>query len=107
MKKITLQTLVDLNACEDQRDLFAKTFPKGTTVTLAACKKAAIAGLQLGWLAERLFTPAQRKAYNEATAAAWEAYHEATAPAREACNEVEAVALWNAWQMDHPEISGK
>ena len=101
--KITKKTLVELKACTEQLELFEKTFPNGTSVTLRACRRAIKADLQLHWLADRLFdasaqkayyeaTATARKALNEAVAPANKAYYEAVAPAQKALNEATATA---------------
>jgi hypothetical protein len=48
MKKIMLRDLK--GACTDQRKLFAKIFPNGAPVTMAAAMKAIKAGLDILWL---------------------------------------------------------
>ena len=90
--RITAEALRQLHACSQQVELFEKTFPGGTNVTLAACRKALKVGLQLHWLAT-LFKGDIQKAYDEATATAQKAYNEATATAQKAYNEATATAL--------------
>lgn len=51
--KITRQMLVDHRACEDQVELFKKTFPDGATWP-DDMKKASRAGLNLQWAARNL-----------------------------------------------------
>ena len=83
-------------ACLDQVRLFAKTFPGGAELTLANCKRAAEARLDLDWAAKNLLTAPALKAYNEATAPALKAYDEARAPARKAYDEARAPAFFHA-----------
>ena len=91
--KITKEYLQSINACAVQVELFDKTFPTGTAITRAACKKATKVGLNLHWLASRLFDASARAAYEEAVASAFKAYDEARAPAFKAYNEACASAL--------------
>ena len=105
--KITLETLTKLNACQPQVDLFLRLFPDGAAATKKNCIHAAINGMELDWLAARLFTPVQRAAYNKAVAQASQAqaqvsaaYDEAVAQAYKALaqasaayNKAEAPAL--------------
>ena len=91
--KITKEYLKSLNACSEQVCLFSKTFPNGTLITRSACKKAARAGLDLSFLATRIFNAPARKAYNEAITPARKAYNEAFTPARKAYEEARAPAL--------------
>ena len=79
--RVTAKQLEGEGACEDQIDLFRETFPRGCVVTAANIRKAAGAGLSLGWWAEEFLPAAAWRAYQEATAPALRAYREATAPA--------------------------
>ena len=54
--RITKRMLVDLGACASQVKLFERLCPRGTQVTLKACRIAADAGLYLSWFASRVFT---------------------------------------------------
>ena len=118
--KITKEYLQSINACAVQVELFDKTFPTGTAITRAACKKATKVGLNLHWLASRLFDASARAAYEEAVASAFKAYEEAVAstqkayeeavapalkafdeavaPSRKAYEEARGVAFYNAWK---------
>jgi len=97
-RKITVDMLREADACEDQVDIFAKTFPTGATVTLTNCRKAVAAGLDLTWAADEWLSAPARKAYEEATATAWKAYGEAKAPALKAYLEAKAPAFYRAWR---------
>ena len=103
MKPITLTLLKSLDACQGQVDLFAATYGKSVTPTLAACE--AVAQLfDFGWLGKEVFgqtyedakAPHER-AYQEAVAPLWKAYQEAKAPLWKAYKEAEA-PLWKAYQ---------
>ena len=60
---ITAQVLIDRGCCKEYANNdFAKVFPNGTKVTLADCKKAAKAGLDLEWFADTFLT---EKVYDE------------------------------------------
>jgi len=80
MKVVTAKQLEAKGACGDQVVLFRSVFPRGCVVTAANIRKAAGAGLSLGWWAEEFLSAAALRAYQEeATAAALKAYQEATA----------------------------
>ena len=88
---ITARLLRARGACHEQVQLFRKTFPEGTPVTLSACRKAAKAGLLLDWAADNLLSAAAWKVYNEARAAAHQVCDEAKAAAW-VCNEAGVAA---------------
>ena len=105
---ITLQTILDFHPCDPTA--VEKFFGnhQSLKITLANCKRAAKAGLDLNWLAKNWFkAPAYKayqeaiapayKAWQEATAPAYKAWHEATAPAYKAYQEATATA-YKAWQ---------
>ena len=65
---ITTQLLRQHDACPDQLALFKETFgagpaKSGVEVTPETCQRAAEAGLNFSWAAERLLTPSQRAEY--------------------------------------------
>ena len=47
---ITVDTLKELDACEDQVQLFESTFPDGTDITAESLALARDVGLDIGWL---------------------------------------------------------
>lgn len=53
--KITAKFLTDRDACNEQVQLFRKTFPRGATVNSANLHKASIAGLSLYWFTRKLY----------------------------------------------------
>lgn len=61
--RITLDQLRQAKACADQAALFESTFGQSAEVTLENCLRAAAVGLDLGWAADRLFSPAGRADY--------------------------------------------
>jgi len=67
MKKITLEILEKLDACEGQRDLFAAEWPDGATATKANCLRAAELGLCFKWAAENLLPATALADYRTAT----------------------------------------
>ena len=84
---VSLDLLVRLNACSEQRDVFSSTFPDGLDVvgdpppeTIA---KIVAAGLPVAWLAERCLTAAARAEYARAVATADAEY-----------DRVRATAVW-------------
>jgi hypothetical protein len=78
---ITAAALQKCQPCEDQIDLFRKTFPKGVLLTLANLRRAAMAGLNLDWFVQYFCTAPAEKAFQEATDTAWKAFQEAKATA--------------------------
>ena len=50
---ITVDTLKELDACEDQVQLFESTFPDGTDITAESLALASDVGLDVSWLIER------------------------------------------------------
>lgn len=52
MKKITLDDLVEADACIEERALFHETFPEGAEVTRENIRKAINAGLDLDWFCD-------------------------------------------------------
>ena len=103
---LTVEYLKAKDACADQVDLFAATFPAGMLLTEENLLTAARAGLNLHWAAFHLLPAPASKAYDEATATAYKvyneaiaqadkAYREAIAPARKAYDEATATALWS------------
>ena len=89
--RVTVAQLKKWGACADQVKTFARVFPEGAAPTLVNLRKAAKAGLDLDWYAEKVLSPTAWRAYQEATAPAWRAYQEATAQ-----------ALRNAIKQDKP-----
>jgi len=76
--KISVNNLKAKKACQDQLDLFTRTFgDKPVSVTKANCLKAAAAGLDFDWAANRLLSPAARTDYNKTVDAAWADYDKA------------------------------
>ena len=77
MKTLLKSKILSFSPCPDQANLLDETFPdESILLTLANCQKAVRAGLNLDWLAEKLFP-----------ALAWKAYQDATAPAFFACTQ--------------------
>lgn len=83
---VTLRGLDALNACSDQRALFARTFPDGITIAVdnyrAVAKAAAKAGLDVSWYAQRVLVGDEWEAYSAAITPAWAAYAAAVVEAR-------------------------
>lgn len=53
-KRVTEALLVDMFACESQRDLFSKHYPKGMPLTRAELTRAKRRGLDVDWFALKL-----------------------------------------------------
>ena len=101
--KITKDYLWGREACPDQFNLFAETFPDGAEITRDNLLTAARAGLNVGWLARRVLKATAWAAYDgaavsaqttfdEAMVTAWAAYGEATATARAAYDKATEAA---------------
>ena len=95
--KITREYLVGLGASCEQLDTFSDEWPDGAEITLDNCLRAAELGLDLDWLAEKMFPAPALEAYLQATAPAWEAYVQATAPAWEAYEKARAAAFYKIY----------
>ena len=92
--KITREYLVSLGASCEQLDAFSAEWPDGAEITLENCLRAAELGLDLDWLAEKMFPARAWEAYRQATAPAREAYRQATAPAWEAYERARATEFY-------------
>ena len=98
MKTLLKSTILSFRPCQDQANLLDKTFPgESILLTLANCQKAVREGLNLYWLAEKLFPATALKAYQDATAPAWKAHQDATDTALKAYKDATATA-WKAYQ---------
>jgi hypothetical protein len=73
---LTLQQLVDLDACVDQVDLFRRTFGDSVDVTPDLCERHA-AEFDWEWAAQKLLTAS---AYQAAKRPLWEVYKAAEQP---------------------------
>lgn len=79
-RRITLDTLRHLNACDEQFRLFDLLFPDGADVTRESCQRAAENGLNIIWLVFRLNTASYEAVYQPI----WDAYNAAVEPHRAA-----------------------
>lgn len=94
---VTLEQLEDLEACEKQREIFARLFPEGRVeVTVELCVRHA-SEFDWDWAVDALLTASARNAYHEAIASAWNAHREAIVSAEAAHREAIASA-WNAYR---------
>ena len=80
MKTITLQQLIDKDACKDQVELFKKTFGDSVEVTRELAIKYA-QYFDFIWAADNLLDAPAWKIYKETIAPALKLYKETTAPA--------------------------
>ena len=78
---ITVAMLREKKACPSQVAKFEGLFGAEAKPTLANCRKAVKAGLDLHFAAWRFLPATAWKAYEEARAPAWKAYEEAIARA--------------------------
>ena len=90
MKEVTVEWLKSQEACSDQVALFEAAFGQSAKITKRNLLKAASAGLNIEWLAQRCLKGKSWRAYGEARAAASRAYDEAT-----------AIVLWDALKLQH------
>jgi hypothetical protein len=88
---ITVELLRAKGACRGQVDLFAKLFPQGAPMTVAAAVAVADR-FDWNWAAQNLLSATASKAYYEATATASKAYNEARATASKTYYEAMATA---------------
>ena len=80
------------DACQDQIDLFNKTFPAGAKFNKTNWDLALAVGLQVTWM-KRFLDESNRKIYDEAAASTLKIFDEATASALKIYNEATAHAL--------------
>jgi hypothetical protein len=98
--KITLKQLKDLDACEEQLELFEDTF--GEEVSFKTEAQAVNIAVKMAlkfdfeWASGNLLKGDYRKAYDEAEAPLLKAYEEAEAPLLKAYKEARA-PLWKAY----------
>ena len=93
MKYITLKQIKAHNPCASEFCKVKRFFGKRTRIAVSVRLAVSVATrFDFDWLTEKLLTPAARKAYAEARAAAWKAYHEGEAPAEKAYDEARAAA---------------
>ncbi len=95
--KITLELLEQNGACEDQRRLFAATFPNGANVNARNLSKARKAELDVLWLG-RLLPQDRKSEYNKVCGAARAECDKVCGPARAEYNKVCGAALVRAFE---------
>ena len=64
--KITVDWLVEHNACDSQVEVFEKVFPDGADITLENLQTAADAGLDIDWLISHFVLTTEQKYYSSA-----------------------------------------
>lgn len=96
---LTLATLREKGACEEQVAIFRKLFCARMEVTEARCVEHA-GVFSWEWAAEKLLSAPALKAYDEAVAPALKAYREAIALADNAYREAVALAWARAYITD-------
>ena len=79
-------------ACQNQVELFNKTFPVGVEFNKTNWDLALAVGLQVTWM-KRFLDESNRKIYDEAAASTLKIFDEATASALKIYNEATAHAL--------------
>ena len=87
---VTKQMLIDADACQNQVDLFEKTFGDSVVVTLSRAKKVANL-FQWDWAVQLLDGQGYAE-YRRAMTAAWAEYERAAAPALAEYNRVREAA---------------
>ena len=95
---ITLDQLIDANACKSQREEFSRLFPSGKARVTVERAKALALVFDWDWAARRLLTPEGEAAYWAATAPAWATYEAVRATALAAYDDAraDAWATYNA-----------
>ena len=73
MKRITVEMLKQIDACEDQVELFEQVFPKGAPVSMRSLVKAKKAGLDV-FFANAFSTGQAWAEYEKVTGQAWAEY---------------------------------
>ena len=92
MKTITLQQLIDKDACIAQVKLFKNTFGDSVEVTRELAIKYA-KDFAFDWAADNLLDAPAWKIYKETTAPAWKLYEDTIAPALKLYEETCATAM--------------
>ena len=95
-KTIKLETLIKLNACQNQVDLFKETFGESVELSEAIAKEFG-SKFDINWAANNLLNEEQLNAYQEAKAPFLKTYEEATAPLLKTYQEAKA-PLWKAYE---------
>lgn len=96
---LTLATLREKGACEEQVAIFRKLFGAQVEITEARCVEHA-GVFSWNWAAENLLSALADKAYREAVALEDKAYDEAAALADKAYREAAALAWARAYITD-------
>ena len=91
-RTLTLQTLIEKEACEEQVRLFKKMFGDSVLVTEELCVKYA-GKFNFVWASENLLSVEGQQAYKAIVRQAWEAYVAIERPAGEAYDAVTRSAL--------------
>jgi hypothetical protein len=102
-KVLTLQTLIDKNACQGQVDLFHQTFGESVEITPALCESVT-AQFDWRWASRNLLTPAAlaeckrvtdaaSAEYKRVQGAAYAEYKRVQGPARAEYDRVQGAAL--------------
>ena len=92
MKRITVEMLKQIDACEDQVELFEQVFPKGAPVSMRSLAKAQKAGLDV-FFAERLLTGPAWAEYEKVTGPALAEYEKVGGPAWAEYEKVSGASL--------------
>jgi len=95
MNLITLQQLIDADACADQRYLFKQKFGDSVEVTRELCISVADV-FDWSWAAQHFLSAPALKVYHETYASAWNVYDETCAPALKVYDETRAQA-WKVY----------
>ena len=92
--KITKRMLQAKGACPNQIAVFAKEWPRGATVTLKNCERAAKLGLNVHWVSKNLLPKnlddayeAQRKPLYDAYVTQWQSLCDAYEAQRQSLND--------------------
>ena len=91
-KTIKLETLIKLNACQNQVDLFKETFGDSVELTEALAKEFC-SKFNIDWAAHNLLNEEQLNAYEEAKAHLLKTYEDANAPLLKTYQEANAPLL--------------
>lgn len=102
--KITLELLVANEACREQRELFAETFPEGVVPTRELVREYGSV-FDLAWVAEALLPWERFDAFEDARTEAVRARDKAMEPVNRAYEQVRGPA-YAAWQEKRRESDG-
>jgi hypothetical protein len=100
-RTLTLQTLIDKDACEDQVDLFRAKFGESVEVTEALCRSVAFE-FSWSWAADKLLSKRSRANYQAKVRQIYDDYAAKLHPPYDDCRERFAALFARCYMEDQP-----